>query len=344
MSFTIWRWHMGECTKMCIALVSVGLLLGCAAPLQETQQIRCTGGDGEILYTGPYNEKSWDGYLVEVDESTRAFYPKGICRPEPAKEVRRSPEPASAATESPDPVKEVSRFPEPAPAASKSTDPVKEVSRSPEPAPAATESPDPVKEVSRSPEPAPAATESPDPVKEVSRSPELAPAASRSPDPVKEVKRSPEPAPAARKSPDPVKEVKRSPEAAPAARKSPDPIKEVKRSPEAAPAASKSPGPLITLDGNPATAKQASETSAQGVGLQAASWLATAPYGSVKVAYALVGGIVGGLTWVFTGGNTESAKAVWIPSMTGQYIVQPENLTGDKPLRFMGGSSDKFEP
>ena len=244
MSFTIWRWHMGECTKMCIALVSVGLLLGCAAPLQETQQIRCTDGDGEILYTGPYNEKSWDGYLVQVDESTRAFYPKGICRPEPAKEVKRSPEPAPAATE----------------------------------------------------------------------------------------------------SPDPVKEVKRSPEAAPAARKSPNPVKEVKRSPEAAPAASKSPGPLITLDGNPAIAKQASETSPQGMGLQAASWLATAPYGSVKVAYALVGGIVGGLTWVFTGGNTESAKAVWIPSMTGQYIVQPENLTGDKPLRFMGGSSDKSEP
>src|SRR5262249_34478794 len=71
MSFTIWRWHMGECIKMCIALVSVGLLLGCAAPLQETQQIRCTDGDGEILYTGPYNEKSWDGYLVQVDESTR---------------------------------------------------------------------------------------------------------------------------------------------------------------------------------------------------------------------------------------------------------------------------------
>jgi len=154
MSFTIWRWHMGECIKMCIALVSVGLLLGCAAPLQETQQIRCTDGDGEILYTGPYNEKSWDGYLVQVDESTRAFYPKGICRPEPAKEVKRSPEPAPAATESPDPVKEVSRFPEPAPAASKSPEPVKEVRRSPEPATVARNSPAPVKAHNKSPEPA----------------------------------------------------------------------------------------------------------------------------------------------------------------------------------------------
>jgi hypothetical protein len=64
----------------------------------------------------------------------------------------------------------------------------------------------------------------------------------------------------------------------------------------------------------------------------------------VKVAYALVGGIVGGFTWALTGGNTEIAKAVWIPSMTGHYIVQPENLTGDKPLHFMGGSSDKSNP
>ena len=40
----------------------------------------------------------------------------------------------------------------------------------------------------------------------------------------------------------------------------------------------------------------------------------------------------------------EIAKAVWIPSMTGHYIVQPENLTGDKPLHFMGGSSEKPQP
>ena len=79
MSFTIRRWHMGDCSKMSIALVSVGVLLGCAAPLQETQLIRCTDGDGQILYTGPYNEESWNGYLVQVDELTRAFYPKGMC-------------------------------------------------------------------------------------------------------------------------------------------------------------------------------------------------------------------------------------------------------------------------
>ena len=103
-------------------------------------------------------------------------------------------------------------------------------------------------------------------------------------------------------------------------------------------------GLLIALTGNQAIAEETSETSPKGAGLQAASWLATVPYGAVKVAYALVGGIVGGLTWALTGGNSEIAKAVWIPSMTGHYIVQPENLTGDKPLHFMGGSSDQSNP
>ena len=98
-------------------------------------------------------------------------------------------------------------------------------------------------------------------------------------------------------------------------------------------------GLLIIWTGNLAIAEEPSGTSPQVAGLQAASWVATMPYGAAKVAYALTGGIVGGLTWVFTGGNTEAAKAVWIPSMTGDYTVQPENLTGDKPLHFMGGTS-----
>ena len=119
---------MGEFNKMCIALVSVGLLLGCAVPLQETQQIRCTDGDGQILYTGPYGEKGRTGYLVQVDESTRAFYPKDMCRadvpavsksPEPVKEVRRSPLPATVASNSPVLVKALTKSPEPVAALSR---------------------------------------------------------------------------------------------------------------------------------------------------------------------------------------------------------------------------------
>jgi hypothetical protein len=96
---------------------------------------------------------------------------------------------------------------------------------------------------------------------------------------------------------------------------------------------------LIALGGGTAIAADDSTTPG-GAGLQAASWLATVPYGAVKVVYAIGGGVVGGLAWLMTAGNTDIAKAIWSPTMTGHYIVQPQNLTGDKALHFMGNSSD----
>ena len=94
---------------------------------------------------------------------------------------------------------------------------------------------------------------------------------------------------------------------------------------------------LIGLGGRSASAEDSG--TASGAGLQAASWLATVPYGAAKVLYAVSGGLVGSLAWVMTGGNTDIAKAIWSPTMTGHYIVQPQNLTGDRPLRFVGGGS-----
>jgi hypothetical protein len=96
---------------------------------------------------------------------------------------------------------------------------------------------------------------------------------------------------------------------------------------------------LIALQGNTAIALAEDSDRPSGAGLQAASWLATVPYGAAKVVYAVSGGLVGGLAWVMTGGNTDIAKAIWSPTMTGHYIVQPQNLTGDRPLHFVGGGS-----
>lgn len=105
-----------------------------------------------------------------------------------------------------------------------------------------------------------------------------------------------------------------------------------------------SPWTTDHIDRKLGIAAETSETSPEGAALQAASWLATIPYGAVKVAYALGGGIVGGLAWVVTGGSTAVAKAVWIPSMTGDYIVQPQHLTGEKLLHFVDGSADNSKP
>jgi len=98
---------------------------------------------------------------------------------------------------------------------------------------------------------------------------------------------------------------------------------------------------LIALQGNTTVALAEDSDRPSGAGLQAASWLATVPYGAAKVVYAVSGGLVGGLAWVMTGGNTDIAKAIWSPTMTGHYIVQPQNLTGDRPLHFVGGGSSE---
>ena len=74
-------------------------------------------------------------------------------------------------------------------------------------------------------------------------------------------------------------------------------------------------------------------------GLGVVSALLTLPYGPAKIVYAGLGGIVGGATWVLTGGNAETAKTVWEPSFYGDYVITPDHILGKKPLRFFGMTS-----
>jgi hypothetical protein len=93
---------------------------------------------------------------------------------------------------------------------------------------------------------------------------------------------------------------------------------------------------------NPSQSSQPSPSnlaSPEAAQLQAACWALTIPYGAAKMAYAIGGGIVGGFAWAVTGGNMETAKSIWVPSMTGDYIVQPQHLTREKHLYFVGVSS-----
>ncbi|TKB64412.1 MAG: hypothetical protein E8D48_01885 [Nitrospira sp.] len=81
-------------------------------------------------------------------------------------------------------------------------------------------------------------------------------------------------------------------------------------------------------------------SSPEAAGRQAACWALTIPYGAAKMVYSIGGGIVGGFAWAVTGGNMAVAKSIWVPSMTGDYIVQPQHLTGEKHLYFVGVSSE----
>lgn len=92
-------------------------------------------------------------------------------------------------------------------------------------------------------------------------------------------------------------------------------------------------GVLIVCTGTPAIA---AESQGGKAALEATSWLLTVPYGAFKCAYAIGGGIVGGIAWAVTGGSKEAASSIWVPAVTGDYIVRPENLTGERPLHFIG--------
>ena len=95
-----------------------------------------------------------------------------------------------------------------------------------------------------------------------------------------------------------------------------------------------------TSPSHSSTSSPSNLASPEAAGLQAACWALTIPYGAVKMAYAIGGGMVGGLAYAITGGNMEVAKSIWIPSMTGEYIVQPQHLNGEKHLYFVGASSE----
>lgn len=80
--------------------------------------------------------------------------------------------------------------------------------------------------------------------------------------------------------------------------------------------------------------------TASGAGMGAASAAATILYFPFKAAFAIGGGIVGGLAYVFSGFSESTAKSIWVPSMYGTYLITPEHLSGDRPVRFLGVEAD----
>lgn len=94
-----------------------------------------------------------------------------------------------------------------------------------------------------------------------------------------------------------------------------------------------SPEPVLA-DGTSGSAGE------EGTGIKVASWAATVPYCLAKSTFAALGGIVGGFAFVFSGGNAQTAKAVWTTSILGTYILRPEHLRGQEPVHFLGQGDD----
>ncbi len=94
----------------------------------------------------------------------------------------------------------------------------------------------------------------------------------------------------------------------------------------------------------PPSSESSEGGSASSAGMQAAAGLLTIPYVVCKAAFAIAGGIVGGLTYAFTGGNENAAKSVWTTSMYGTYILTPDHLQGNRPIRFLGVADSNDAP
>ena len=75
-------------------------------------------------------------------------------------------------------------------------------------------------------------------------------------------------------------------------------------------------------------------------GIQVASWALTVPYIIGKGAFALGGAVVGGLGYVFSGGDYDTAKTVWTKSIYGTYIIRPAHLRGEEPVHFLGKADE----
>jgi hypothetical protein len=94
-----------------------------------------------------------------------------------------------------------------------------------------------------------------------------------------------------------------------------------------------SPSSASTEGGTPSSA-----------GMQVAAGFSTLLYLPLKLAFAIGGGIVGGLTYAFTGGDEQAAKSVWNTSLYGTYLITPDHLQGNRPIRFLGVVDSKDAP
>jgi len=91
---------------------------------------------------------------------------------------------------------------------------------------------------------------------------------------------------------------------------------------------------LLVLLATPAA--WAGDSTAKEGGLGMAAALTTLVYSPLKVVYAIGGTTASGLTWVFSGGDSRTAKTVLTRSVRGTYVITPEALQGQRSLEFVG--------
>jgi hypothetical protein len=86
----------------------------------------------------------------------------------------------------------------------------------------------------------------------------------------------------------------------------------------------------------PTPAVAAEESTARTGAVGAGAALCTLVYAPLKVAHAVGGLVLSGLTFLWTAGDSEPAKAVFYTAIGGDYVVTPAHLNGERDLHFLG--------
>src|SRR5580692_11848441 len=81
---------------------------------------------------------------------------------------------------------------------------------------------------------------------------------------------------------------------------------------------------------------QANDVNWPGAGYGVGALLCNVLYIPAKLTYAVLGGVVGGGTYLVTAGNQQAANTVWRSSLGGDYVVTPQMLAGQQPINFSG--------
>ena len=83
--------------------------------------------------------------------------------------------------------------------------------------------------------------------------------------------------------------------------------------------------------------------------LEDAGWgsltvLSNVVYMPVKLVYATLGGLTGGLALGLTGGDLDVAETIWITSLGGTYVLTPPMLRGEETISIAGTPGITSEP
>ena len=64
--------------------------------------------------------------------------------------------------------------------------------------------------------------------------------------------------------------------------------------------------------------------------------LANVVYVPAKIVFAGAGAATSGVAYIVTLGDTETSDSVWNASVGGNYVLTPNMIEGDEPVRFVG--------